>query len=169
MRIIKVLIPFFAVSLFLAACGTASDKDALGEISQIATSTTQAEAEVSDPDLAAAWPDQTAREDAQGAITVVIVPLDLDQPGETIDFDVSMDTHSVDLSMDLTTLATLSTDTGLSVNGLLWTGGRGGHHVQGTLSFPSSENNLDLLDGASELTLVIRDLDAPERIFSWTR
>jgi predicted small lipoprotein YifL len=169
MQTTKLFAVLAAISFLLAACGAAGSKDSLGELPPAETSTTQSAtgAQVNDTD--STWADQTARQDAQGAVTVVITPLNLNDPGDTIDFDVSLNTHSVDLNMDLAALATLSTDTGLSVSGVLWTGERGGHHVQGTLSFPASTNNLSLLDGASELTLTIRDLDAAERVFSWAR
>jgi hypothetical protein len=43
----------------------------------------------------------------------------------------------------------------------------GGHHVGGTLSFPASVDGVSLLDGARVLTMTIRDVDIPERIFTW--
>lgn len=107
------------------------------------------------------------REDNQGAVTVEVIPLNLDTPGDTLDFEVAMNTHSVDLSMDLAALATLEADTGLSVVPATWDGPRGGHHVSGTLSFPASVDGEPLLEGARKLTLTIRDVDAPERVFVW--
>jgi hypothetical protein len=53
------------------------------------------------------------RTDTQGAVEFVVTPPDLDVPGETLDFDVSMNTHLVDLGWDLASQSTLSTDTGL--------------------------------------------------------
>lgn len=107
------------------------------------------------------------REDNQGAVSVSVEPLNLDAPGDTLDFEVAMSTHSVDLSMDLMTLATLTTDTGLSATPVVWDAPRGGHHVGGTLSFPVGANGKSLLEGTKKLTLTIRDVDAPERIFIW--
>lgn len=106
-------------------------------------------------------------EDDQGAVVVTVTPLNLNQPGETIDFEISMNTHSVDLSMDLTTLSTLSTDTGTTVTPVVWDAPMGGHHVSGKLSFPASANGSLVMDGAQALTLTIRDVDAPERAFTW--
>jgi hypothetical protein len=108
------------------------------------------------------------RTDQQGAVVVAITPTNLDQPGKTLDFQVSLETHSVDLSMDLTTLATLSTDTGLVDQAILWNGPKGGHHVSGILSFPTSLDGKLVLAGAKMLTLTIKNLDAPERIFTWS-
>jgi hypothetical protein len=107
------------------------------------------------------------REDSQGAVTVSVIPLNLDAPSDTLNFDVAMNTHSVDLSMDLAILATLESDTGLSVAPLIWDAPRGGHHVGGALTFPASVDGKPLLDGAATLTLTIRDVDVPERVFVW--
>lgn len=107
------------------------------------------------------------REDSQGAITVSVTPLNLDAPGDTLKFDVIMSTHSIELDMNLATLATLETDTGLSVQPAVWDGPRGGHHVQGVLSFPAGVDGKSLLDDVKKLTLTIRDVDAPERVFIW--
>ena len=105
--------------------------------------------------------------DSQGAVTVIVKPLDLNSSPDKLRFDVTLDTHSIDLSMDLAALATLTTDTGISVPAALWDAPLGGHHVSGTLSFPSSLGGKPILDGASKLTLIIKDVDASERIFAW--
>jgi len=100
----KPILPFLLVLsvLFLSACGPV----------------VKTQAPVSIPAETAPATAQTAvegitRTDQQGAVVVEVTPLDLDQPGQTLDFQVSMNTHSVDLSMDLGALATLATDTGL--------------------------------------------------------
>jgi hypothetical protein len=109
-----------------------------------------------------------ARLDAQGAVEVVVRPSSWTRdPQGTLEFEVSMNTHSVELSMDLAKLATLQTDTGHTLQALDWSGG-GGHHVTGVLRFPSSTlDGQPLLDGAWLLTLTIQDLDAPSRSFQW--
>ncbi len=63
-----------------------------------------------------------ARTDGQGAVEVEVTPSNLTNPGETLDFEVGLNTHSVNLNMDLATLATLKTDTGFSVNASSWSG-----------------------------------------------
>jgi len=105
--------------------------------------------------------------DAQGSVTVEVTPLNLSDFGDTLDFEVAMNTHSVDLSMDLSALAVLQTDTGKSVQPLTWDGASGGHHVSGTLSFPAQADGAALLEGTTTLTLVLKDVDAPERVFTW--
>jgi len=107
------------------------------------------------------------RMDNQGAVAISVEPLNLDSPGDTLKFEVSMNTHSVDLSLDLASLSTLSTDNGISVQGVAWDGAQGGHHVSGSLSFPASIDGKQILDGAMSLMLTIKNVDAPERIFTW--
>lgn len=107
------------------------------------------------------------RGDAQGQVEFVITPLNLKAPAGTFDFDVSMNTHSVDLGWDLAAQSMLATDTGREVGGQSWPVG-GGHHYNATLSFPATTAaGLALLDGAASLTLTIRDTDVPERVFTW--
>lgn len=105
--------------------------------------------------------------DEQGAVTVAVTPLNLNTPGETLDFEVALDTHSVDLGMDLAELATLSTDTGLTVASSAWDAPSGGHHVSGTLSFPAVAEGRNLREGTSKVTVLIRGVDADERRFTW--
>lgn len=107
------------------------------------------------------------KSDAQGAVTVDVTPENLENPGDTLIFDVAMNTHSVDLSMDLAQLAVLSTDNGKSVQATLWDAPQGGHHLEGQLSFPSTLDGNNLLDGAKSVTLTITNVDAPARIFTW--
>jgi hypothetical protein len=116
-----------------------------------------------------AWGDGVPLVDEQGAVTVEITPLNLDTPGETLDFQISLDTHSVDLSMDLAALATLTTNKGVTVPALAWDAPLGGHHVSGTLSFPAEADGTSVLDGAGTITLRLVEVDAAERVFIWER
>jgi len=107
------------------------------------------------------------RLDEQGEVVFAVTPLNLESPGDTLDFEVVMETHSVDLAWDLAAQSVLRTDTGLEVQGTSWPIGEG-HHYGGTLSFPASTTDgTSVLDGAAALTLVIRDTDVPERAFVW--
>lgn len=111
--------------------------------------------------------DSVARIDQQGAIIFQVTPLNMNAPTDTLEFDITLTTHSIDLSMDLAELSTLTTDTGVSVNASLWDAPRGGHHVEGKLIFPSMKDNKSILEGATKLTLTIRNVDVPTRIFEW--
>jgi hypothetical protein len=107
------------------------------------------------------------RTDEQGAVMFEVTPLNLTAATDTLDFDVAMNTHSVDLSMDLATLATLTTDTGVTIHAEKWDATPGGHHVSGKLIFPAMNGGKSILDGASKLTLTIANVDAPSRVFEW--
>lgn len=142
--------------LVLAGCSPASSSSA-----PAATATTSAPAGGGEAS-------EDTRTDAQGAVTVAVTPVNLAAPGETLDFSVALDTHSVDLGMDLAALATLATDDGRTVQAVTWTGAKGGHHVEGTLSFPAKAGGKELTGGASTLTLTLKGVDAPERVFEWS-
>ncbi len=105
--------------------------------------------------------------DEQGAVSVAVTPINLVAGVASLDFQVAMNTHSVDLSMDIAPLSTLATDTGRSVKAVSWDAAPGGHHVSGVLSFPATSDGMGFLSGASKLILTIRDVDAPERVFTW--
>lgn len=106
--------------------------------------------------------------DTQGAISVKITPENLDQAGDTLIFDVSLDTHSIDLSMDLATLTTLITDSGITIQALNWDAPRGGHHVTGKLSFSTLVDGINVITGAKSFTITIGNLDVPSRQFNWS-
>ena len=110
---------------------------------------------------------ELTRLDEQGAVIFKATPLNLGTPADPLAFDVAMNTHSVDLSMDLATLSTLTTDTGITVQASKWDAVPGGHHVSGTLIFPSVQDGKSILEGASKLTLTIVDMDAASRVFEW--
>ena len=110
---------------------------------------------------------EMTRTDQQGAVIVEVTPLNLGTPADTFEFDIVMNTHSIDLSMDLATLATLTTDTGVSVQATAWDGPRGGHHVSGKLIFSSMKNGKSILEGTTKLTLTILNVDVPSRVFEW--
>lgn len=111
--------------------------------------------------------EQNARVDEQGAVVVEVTPLNLNTQDNTLQFEIALNTHSVDLSMDLSSLATLSTDTGKIVQATGWDAPRGGHHVSGKLTFSSLIDGKSVLDGATRVALEIREVDAPSRIFEW--
>ncbi len=142
----------------LAACASPTSPAA-------APQTINASAPDSGPTASAAA--DLARTDSQGSVEFVVTPINLAAPSETLDFDISMNTHSVDLSWNLAAQSVLTTDTGLEVKGLSWPAGSG-HHYEGTLTFPAkTADGKSLLDGAKKLTLTIRDAGAQERVFEW--
>lgn len=113
-------------------------------------------------------PEDLLRSDSQGAVVVEVMPDDLSSGEEaTLSFEIAMNTHSVDLSMDLAGLSTLQADNGVTVEALEWSGGSG-HHVRGILRFPANASDgRPIMEGASRLVLTIRNIDAQERTFEW--
>ncbi len=93
-------------------------------------------------------------------------------PTTGITFRVAMDTHAVNLDgYDLTQLATLRTDQGVTVQPSGWDAPKGGHHREGTLTFPATTlNSAATLGPATRMVeLIIRDVaGVPERRFTWT-
>jgi len=118
-------------------------------------------------ELSSASSSSATRVDEQGAIVIEITPINLDASTDTLEFNVVMNTHSIDLNMDLATLSTLTTDRGITVQGSLWDAPLGGHHVEGNLIFPSMKDGNSILEGASRLILNIANVDAPSRVFEW--
>ena len=98
-----------------------------------------------------------------GGVTVRVTPTNLSEPmAATIDFQVVMDTHAGDLGFDLTQVATLLGEMG-SVSPSAWSGGKGGHHLEGILSFPARE-----LRRPGPLTLTLRDVGSDKDLnFVW--
>lgn len=148
--------------LLLAACqGATSGPNQLLATDDVVTE----EITASDPFPATTY---ATLEDNQGQVTVVVKPLNLANPATTLDFEVTLDTHSIDLSLDLAALASLTTDDGRQVVATGWDAPQGGHHVSGVLSFPVLVDGVVLLDETTNLTLTLRDVDVPERVFVWS-
>lgn len=160
----RLFIPTLLIlTLLLAACAP-SQASANQADSQAVSASTESSSSIGNDVASSA---DLSRTDQQGAVTVTVTPLNLDNPSDQLEFDISLETHSVDLSMDLATLATLTTDTGLTVSASQWDAPRGGHHVAGKLLFPAAQNGKSILEGATKLTLTIVNVDAQSRIFEW--
>ena len=85
------------------------------------------------PAAAGALPSRSAK---AGPVEVTVTPTRVDSTGAT--FEVVLDNHEVDLTMDLAGGATLTVGS-TAWGAASWSGdGPGGHHRKGTLSFPAS-------------------------------
>jgi hypothetical protein len=168
----KRFLMIFAIGLLLAACAPSAPAAPLTatDSAPIQNNATPTDDPALIPTL---FPNTSAggdlsRIDEQGMVMVQVTPTNLGTPADTLEFDVAMNTHSVNLSMDLATLATLTTDTGSSLPASKWDAPPGGgHHVSGILSFPSTQDGKYILEGAAKLRLTILNVDAPSRIFEW--
>lgn len=102
----------------------------------------------------------TPQTKTMGAVEVEVKPVST-QPGKDIVFEVSMNTHSVELNYAYAQIATLTDGLGNSYKPTKWTGGNNGHHLSGQLIFgPLSEN-------PKELTLTFSGVDNKVESFSW--
>jgi len=177
-RHISALFAIIATGLLLAACGASPPNQPAGGVAPASPENNSTRPTPTSPTVEAEsqvnlespfWVEQAPLLDEQGAVVVEITPLNLNSPGQNLDFQISLNTHSVDLSMDLAALSTLMTDTGYSVQATRWEAPLGGHHVSGKLSFPATVDGAPLLTDATKLTLIVVNLDAPERIFVWEK
>lgn len=63
--------------------------------------------------------------------------------GKSIDFEISMNTHSVNLDFIMTEIASLKVNGGEFVNAVAWNGdSSGGHHRSGTLTFLNENHDI---------------------------
>jgi len=101
------------------------------------------------------------KEDSRGEVTVKVTPLRLSS-GENAVFDISLSTHLVDLNKSLKDIAELEDDNGNIYNPISWSGGKGGHHLEGNLVFPPFS------DKANSIKLIIKQIDGVDRVFIWS-
>lgn len=95
-----------------------------------------------------------------GAVQVEIIPIQLQSEKETI-FSMSINTHSVDLGFNYLEIAHLTDELGNSYKALSWSGGNGGHHLRGELTFEP------LGKSARKVTLGLSGIDGVTETFSW--
>ena len=99
----------------------------------------------------------------EGMVSIEITPINLLEQGATWDFNVDLETHSVDLSQDLMEVSVLVDGQGNEYVPLAWEGSEpGGHHREGVLKFAS------LLEEELQVDLRLRTIgDVSERVFVW--
>lgn len=100
----------------------------------------------------------------EGGVEVAVTPLNLVADLEEWSFEVSMNTHSVELSEDMVQVSKLTLDSGETINPSSWEGDPpGGHHRGGILKFQPTAS------WSKSVQLKISGVGgAPVRIFSWT-
>ena len=116
---------------------------------------------------AAAFPAAAAelatQKNSDRGVTVAVTPQNMSGDAKTWDFKIVLDTHSQDLSDDLTKSAVLLDGTGAQLAPVGWDGAApGGHHREGILRFkPVTPQPM-----AIELR-IIRSGEANPRSFRW--
>lgn len=138
----------------LAACGgTIPAPTATGSAQGASASN------VPNSDAGAAFAAQTVE---GGSVTVKVTPLKM-KINAPLEFDIVMDTHSVDLAGDMLKAVILRDDSGMEFTPTAWNGpGGGGHHREGKIKFAP------LTMSTKSLTLVVKNIaGVPERVYKW--
>lgn len=104
-----------------------------------------------------AFPTQT---DSRGEVEIEVTPKVL-EIGKEASFQVTFNTHSVELDKDLTKVSKLIDDQGNQYEAVSWSGGTGGHHLSGDLIFPK------ISDQAKSAELLISGIGGVDRKFKW--
>lgn len=114
--------------------------------------------------MAQAGPEATTmRSTSDRGVTVKVTPKSIGTTDGRWAFTVVLDTHSADLSDDLTRSATMTTDDGRTFKPVSWEGAPpGGHHREGVLTFDVPAPRA----GVIELRIARSGESAP-RIFRW--
>lgn len=102
---------------------------------------------------------------SEGNVEIVVQPKSIRSDSPTWNFDVSLETHSVELSQDLVQVSELANETGTAFKPIAWEGDPpGGHHRKGTLIFKP------ITPMPKTLKLTIRTIgEIPTRTFQWFR
>jgi len=99
--------------------------------------------------------------DDQASVNVVVTPVNLSRQSTEWEFDIVMDTHSVELNQDMTQNALLIGDDNKEYRPIKWNGPVGGHHREGTLTFNP------IMPAPKSITLKITGIGNVVRSFSW--
>jgi len=99
--------------------------------------------------------------DDQASVTVDITPTILGVDEDQNIFEVSINTHSVEMDYDFSKVIVLKDNLGNTYDALEWTGGRGGHHISGDIIFPNINNQ------ATGVELDVLGVSEVNRIFKW--
>ena len=132
-------------------------------ISACSAASSASSAPASSPGESASATSSSTRTNEGGQVTVVV---DWAGPDDGAEFDVTLDTHSVDLdALDLAD-ATLNNDRGETLVALPWPAPKGGHHREGALTFDGESTAF--FAGANWVELKIIGVgDLPERTLRW--
>ncbi len=98
--------------------------------------------------------------DDQANVTIDVTP-DLGLERQENIFELSFNTHSVDLNFDFQKIIILRDDLGNIYQAQNWTGGQGGHHLSGEIIFPA------LNEDAKTIEMEINGVGGVKRVFKW--
>lgn len=103
----------------------------------------------------------TSKTDDQARVTVDVIPTILGVNESQNIFEVSFNTHSVEMDYNFSKTIILKDNLGNVYEALQWTGNRGGHHISGDIIF------LALNSQASSVEININGVGGVDRIFKW--
>lgn len=97
---------------------------------------------------------------SEGEVTVEVTPISLSKDSN-VQFKMVLNTHSVALDKDLKEVSILTDDNGQEYKPISWSGGVGGHHLEGILIFPP------LSKETKSVKLTISGIANVNRVFEW--
>lgn len=106
--------------------------------------------------------DLPAKINDENSVSVKVKPVEFSF-NKPVKFEITVETHAVDLNFDITKISYLEDDKGNIYNPLKWDGTPpGGHHRSGILSFPDYAQKTKLIK------LTLKGISrVPERVFIW--
>lgn len=97
---------------------------------------------------------------SMGAVEVEITPTKL-KSGQDMVFELSLNTHSVDLDYNYTQILTVEDNEGNTYKATNWSGGNSGHHLSGQIEFePLSKDT-------QSIKLNVSRIDDQKEVFEW--
>jgi len=102
----------------------------------------------------------TAQFKQMGEVEVEVTPIKLG-PGQDMVFNLTLNTHSVELSYDYKNIAWVEDNLGNEYKPQEWSGGEGGHHLEGELLFD------ELTSDSKNAKLIIDGIDGEITEFEW--
>lgn len=99
--------------------------------------------------------------DSQGGVEVKVTPQKLGVKEKENIFSIVLDTHSGSLDFDFVKIISLKDNLGNEYRPTAWSGGQGGHHLLGEISFPK------LNPKAQKATLAVTAIGGVTRVFEW--
>jgi hypothetical protein len=108
-------------------------------------------------------PNYEVQSSSENSVTVDVTPLNLADGGDSLNFEVAFNTHSVALDFDPAAISVLRDDQGREYPAIGWDGDEsGGHHRGGTLRFKALDYATTSID------VILKGVaDVPERVFHW--
>ncbi len=99
--------------------------------------------------------------DSQSSVTIEVTPKSIGADKQENIFELSLNTHSVDLNYDFQKVIILKDNLGNKYEALEWTGGEGGHHMDGEIIFPGINKNAKIIE------MEIDGVGGVKRSFKW--